>query len=124
MTRYEALAESRKKQRSADSTEERPSKRQTTLQEVHTIRSSSIISQSDLDDMILDHIVEDLQPFGLTERPTFKKIILRLASNRNVICQKTVMSRLERRSHKTMADISTSEDFLGCYNYRLLVCTP
>ena len=98
VTRYEALAESRKKQRSADSTEERPSKRHTTLQEVHTIRSSSIISQSDLDDMILDHIVEDLQPFSMTERPTFKKIILRLTPNRNVICRKTVMSRLQQRA--------------------------
>ena len=96
VTRYEALAESRKKQRSADSTEERPSKRQTTLQDVHTVRSSSIISQSDLNDMILDHIVEDLQPFSLPERPSFKKIKLRLAPNRNVICQKTVVSRLEQ----------------------------
>ena len=98
VTRYEALAESRKKQRAADSTEKRPSKRQTTLQEIHTIRSSSLISQSKLDDMIFDHIVEDLQPFSLTERPTFKKIILRLAPNRNVICRKTVMSRLAQRA--------------------------
>ncbi len=98
ISRYEVLVESRKKQHATDASSERPTKRQATLNETDVLRVNSVISQAALDDIILDHIIEDLQPFSMTEKPSFRRLILRLAPNRTLICRKTIMSRLELRA--------------------------
>jgi hypothetical protein len=100
MPDYEALINKRTNKRhcSSNHAAEGPNVKQMKLNEVGHVRAGAVISQAALDDLILDYIIEDLQPFSATEKPSFKKLIQRLAPNRTLMSRKTVMDRLSNRA--------------------------
>ena len=76
MKQYEALAANWK--RKTKSVENKLAhKRQITENEINFIYNSSSISQAALDDLILNYIIEDIQRFSTTQKPSFKKLITR-----------------------------------------------
>jgi hypothetical protein len=54
------------------------------------------ISQDRLDELILNFVINDMQPFSIVEQPAFIELITNLAPQKKLITRKTIISRLEK----------------------------
>jgi hypothetical protein len=65
--------------------------KQATLEET-TQRRSSIVTQEDVNRLIVNFVVSDMQSLSVVEQPTFIDLVTGLAPGRSVMTRKTLTS--------------------------------
>lgn len=82
--------------RSGDNTSEVGVKKQITL-DTWGSRKELIVTQQTLDKHILQFVIEEMQPISIVDKSSFKNLVsLGLPKNVNVMCGKTLRSRIEK----------------------------
>lgn len=61
-----------------------------------TLSSTSAITQSKVNSLVLEFIIADVQPFSLVENASFREMIAGISGGRTHMCRKTLMQRIER----------------------------
>lgn len=79
-----------------------------------TLSSTSAITQSKVNSLVLEFIIADVQPFSLVENASFREMIAGISGGRTHMCRKTLMQRIERGSQnmkeaitETLQDVQT-----------------
>lgn len=79
-----------------------------------TLSSTSAITQSKVNSLVLEFIIADVQPFSLVENASFREMIAGISGGRTHMCKKTLMQRIERGSQnmkeaitETLQDVQT-----------------
>ena len=68
--------------------------RQTTLP-LHASGHGIVITQSRVDQLVRDFVIEDLQPFSVVEQPSFVRLITGLQPSKQVLGRKALMTRID-----------------------------
>ncbi|KAJ8045972.1 Zinc finger BED domain-containing protein 4 [Holothuria leucospilota] len=63
-------------------------------------KKSASVPQATVDRLVVDFIINDLQPFSLVEKPSFQNLIKGLQPERSVIGRKSVMRTIEENYQK------------------------
>ncbi|XP_016129110.1 zinc finger BED domain-containing protein 1 isoform X1 [Sinocyclocheilus grahami] len=67
-------------------------------------------SQSRLNTLVFNFIVEDVQPISILEQPGFRKLIEALSRGNKVMCRNTFITRLEVASNKMKGELKAKLD--------------
>jgi hypothetical protein len=60
--------------------------------------NANLVTQAQVDDLLIKFMTEALMPFSLVEQPAFKEFVLGLQPNRSVMCRATVVRRISGKA--------------------------
>ena len=63
-----------------------------------TPANANMVSQAQVDDLLINSITEGLIPFSTVELPSFQRLVKGLQPNRSVMCRATVTKRIDEKA--------------------------
>ena len=61
--------------------------------------NANLVTQPQVDDLLINFMTEALMPFSLVEQPAFKEFVSGLQPNRSVMCRATVVRRINEKAN-------------------------
>jgi KRAB domain-containing zinc finger protein len=72
--------------------------------------NANLVTQAQVDDLLIKFMTEALMPFSLVEQPAFKEFVLGLQPNRSVMCRATVVRRISDKASLVKKNLKEAMD--------------
>ncbi|CAB4039898.1 zinc finger BED domain-containing 1-like, partial [Paramuricea clavata] len=72
--------------------------------------NANLVTQAQVDDLLIKFMTEALMPFSMVEQPAFKEFVLRLQPNRSVMCRATVVRRISDKASLVKKNLKEAMD--------------
>lgn len=70
--------------------------------------NANLVTQIQVDNLLMKFITEGLMPFSLVEQPAFKEFVTGLQPNRSVMCRATVVKKIGEKANLVKKNLKTA----------------